>query len=132
MLTIDEWCAADGGKCPAGTTQSFFVEGLTNPESLTANTIEPSWEVLTANPSSYPIDGAYSKLKPLPDLKGVEVKIKSVIIDSPIVGLETIISVTLEPGSDLPNTAFFEFTLPTGLAVKPSTERCYSGSTTYS
>jgi hypothetical protein len=124
VITINEWCTVSSPTCAAGAALSFVIEGLSNPNLLSANVATTSWEVLTATSSSYPIDGAYTSLKPSPDLEGVTVTVSLVTIDSPIVYAQTTLSVSFTPNSDLPSNALIQIGLPSEFALAPSTESC--------
>jgi len=91
---------------------------------LSANVATTSWEVLTATALSYPIDGAYTNLKPTPDLEGVAVIVSVATVTSAIVFRETTLSVGFLPGSNLPSNAQVQVILPTEFAFAPITKTC--------
>jgi hypothetical protein len=89
---------------------------------LSANVATTSWEVLTATSDSYTIDGAYTNLKPSPDLEGVSVSVPSVTVASAVVYADTTVTIYFTPNSNLPSNALIEVGLPSGFASSPTTE----------
>ena len=79
---------------------------------------------MTATALSYPIDGAYSGLKPSPDLEGVAITISLVSVTDAVVYKETTLLIAFTPGSDLPSNAMIDIGLPTEFAFTPTTEAC--------
>ena len=103
---------------------SFYIQGGTNPTLLSANVATTSWEVYTATSLSYYVDGAYTGLKPTPDLEGVAITVTVVDVASPIVFADTTLSIGFTPGSDLPSGAIVEIGFPAEFASSPTSESC--------
>jgi hypothetical protein len=124
VITLDEWCTSSAADCAAGTSLSFIIEGTKNPSLLSANIAATSWEVLTASSSSNAIDGAYTSLKPTPDLEGIAVTISTLEVASLLVYAQTTMSVLWTPNSDLPSNAQVEIGIPSEFALAPTTTSC--------
>lgn len=103
---------------------SFIIQGVTNPALLSANVATTSWQVLTATSSSNAIDGAYTNLKPTPDLQGVAVTVSLVQVSDPTVNKETTMLINFTPNSDLPSGALIVIGMPTEFAVAPTSQSC--------
>ena len=97
---------------------------MTNPSLLSANVDTTSWQVLTTTALSYPIDGAFTGLKPTPNLQGVAVTVNAVEVASAIVFANTTLTIGFIPGSDLPSAAIIEIGFPTNFSFTPGTETC--------
>ena len=107
---------------------SFIIEGLTNPSLLSANVATTSWEVITATSLLYHVDGAYTNLKPSPDLEGIGVTVPAVEVASSIVFADTTMTVIFVPNSDLPSGAIIQIGLPDEFVSSPVTESCVQAS----
>ena len=79
---------------------------------------------MTSTALSYPIDGAFTGLKPTPALEGVAVTVSAIEVASAIVYSNTTLTVGFVPGSDLPSSAIIEFGFPTSFALTPGTQTC--------
>ena len=124
VVTINEWWTAGGANCAGGTPLSFYVQGVINPTLLSANVASTSWQVLTATSLSYAIDGAYTSLKPTPNLEGVAVTFTLATVANPVVYADTTLTVAFTPNSDLPSNAIIEIGLPTEFAFSPTVQSC--------
>jgi hypothetical protein len=80
--------------------------------------------VYTATSLSYLIDGAYTSLKPTPNIEGVSVTVTVVEVTSPVVFTQTTLSIGFLPGSDLASTNLIEIGFPSEFAFTPTTELC--------
>ena len=124
VVTINEWCTSGGSPCAANSVLRFVIQGVKNPSLLSANYSPISWEALTATSQSYPIDGAYTGLKPTPNLEGVAITLSTVEVASPVVYAETTLSLSFIPNSDLPSNALVVVGLPREFAFAPKTQSC--------